>query len=277
MSSNVWRSIQRYNYIGLNQIRNLSTRPVLIAPSVVSTIKLEPPSINHSPERAHKRKWLPQRCGIIAQKVGMMPFFNAETGERMAATVLKLNNVEVMLHRTIQENGYFACQVGYGNKNPKKVPRSLLGDYAAKLVNPKLEVSEFMVKNEKGLLPIGTILKPSFFEVGQYVDARSVSKGKGFAGVMKRYNFAGLRASHGTSIMHRHGGSYGNNQDPGRILPGKKMPGRMGGQNVTIQNVKILKVDDEHNVIWVKGAIPGANGSFVKIQDAIKKQGNKLN
>lgn len=264
------------NYWGLNlfkfaQLRCVSTRPSLIAPSVVSTIKMQAQEINHSPEQAQSRRWLPNRCGILTQKKGMMPYFNEATGERIAATVLQVDNVEVLMHRTLKDNGYFACQVGYGSKDPAKVSRQMLGHFASKLVNPKLQVVEFQVKNEADLLPLGTLLKPSFFKPGQYVDIRSTSKGKGFAGVMKKYHFKGLRASHGTSIMHRHGGSYGQNQDPGRILPGKKMPGHMGAINVTQQNGQILKVDDANGVILVRGSVAGPNGCYVKVQDAIKK------
>ncbi|CCF56714.1 hypothetical protein KAFR_0B04180 [Kazachstania africana CBS 2517] len=247
------------------------SRPFLIAPSIANSIQMHNPKINHSPEQAHNRKWLPARCGILTTKIGMLPFFNDVTGERLAATILKLDNVEVILNRTMNENGYFAVQVGYGNKNPQKVTRQLLGHYATHLVNPKLKSAEFRVKDEGGLLEPGTTFKPSFFKVGDFVDIRSISKGKGFAGVMKKYGFKGLRASHGTSLMHRHGGSYGQNQDPGRVLPGKKMPGRMGTNNVTVQNIEILKTDDKNNVIWVKGSVPGPNGSYVRIQDAIKK------
>ncbi|KAL3233062.1 Uncharacterized protein RNJ44_04978 [Nakaseomyces bracarensis] len=256
----------------LGFVRQSSTRPKLVAGSVMSSLTLETPIKKHSPKEAHMRKWLPNRCGAITQKVGMMPYFDEKTGERIAATILQFNNVEVLLHRTIEENGYYACQVGYGNRSPDKLSRQLLGHFASKGVNPKEEVSEFRVKNEDGLLPVGSHIKPSFFTAGNFLDVRSVSKGKGFAGVMKRHNFKGLRASHGTSVMHRHGGSYGQNQDPGRVLPGKKMPGHMGVQNVTVQNVKIIKTDDVNNVIWVKGAVPGPNGTYVKIQDAIKKQ-----
>ncbi|CAI4063274.1 hypothetical protein N7582_002366 [Saccharomyces uvarum] len=252
-------------------VRHSSTRPFLVAPSIAKSITTEAPPINHSPELAQTRKWLPERCGLITRKKGMMPYFDQSTGERTAATILEVNNVEVIMHRTPDANGYFACQVGFGSKHLSKVTRQMLGHFASKVVNPKEYVSEFRVKNDNGLLPPGTLLKPSFFKEGQYVDVKSVSKGKGFTGVMKRYGFKGLRASHGTSIMHRHGGSYGQNQDPGRVLPGRKMPGHMGNDNVTIQNVKILKVDDENNVIWVKGPVAGPKNTFVKIQDAIKK------
>lgn len=253
------------------QVRHSSSRASLLAPSVVSTIPSKAPVINHCPEQAQKRRRLPARCGAVAVKKGMMPYFDESTGNRVAATVLELNNVEVILHRTVKDNGYFACQVGYGNKSANKVSRQLLGHFASKLVNPKEKVVEFRVKNESGLLPLGTLIKPSFFQPGQFVDLRSISKGKGFAGVMKRHNFKGLKASHGVSVSHRKGGSYGQNQTPGRVLPGKKMPGHLGVEQVTIQNSQVLKVDDENGVVIVRGPVAGASGSFVKVQDAIKK------
>lgn len=271
--SNAWAGLGRRGVSAqLHSLRHYAARPQLTAASVASTIKTVAPPINQCKEAAFKRKWLARRCGAVVQKVGMLPYFDEATGDRIAATVLKLDNVEVMLHRTPETDGYYGCQVGYGDKNPRNVSRQLLGHYAATMVNSKAAVAEFKVASSEGLLPLGTLMKPSFFAPGQYLDVRSVSKGKGFAGVMKKYHFKGLRASHGTSVMHRHGGSYGMNQDPGRVLPGKKMPGRMGGINVTMQNVQVLKVDDANNVIWVKGSVPGANGSIVRIQDAIKKQ-----
>lgn len=253
------------------QIRFSSQRACLISPSVVSTVVTKAPPINHSPQQAQSRKRLPTRCGALAVKRGMMPYFDSANGTRVAATVLELNNVEVLMHRTVEDNGYFACQVGFGNKDPNKISRQMLGHFASKLVNPKQKVAEFRVKNEQGLLPLGTLIRPSFFQPGQFVDLRSVSKGKGFAGVMKRYNFKGLKASHGVSISHRKGGSYGQNQTPGRILPGKKMPGHMGVQQVTIQNSQILSVDDENGVVIVKGSVAGPSGCYVRIQDSIKK------
>ncbi|SCU99337.1 LADA_0H19086g1_1 [Lachancea dasiensis] len=253
------------------QRRSASFRASLVAPSVTSTVASIAPVINHCPEQAQLRRRLPHRCGALGVKRGMVPFFDEATGNRVAATVLELNNVEVIMHRTMQQDGYIACQVGYGNKHPTKVSRQMLGHFASKVVNPKEKVAEFRVKSESGLLPVGTLIKPSFFQTAQYVDLRSISKGKGFAGVMKRHNFKGLKASHGVSISHRKGGSYGQNQTPGRVLPGKKMPGHMGVQQVTIQNSQILKVDDENGVVIVKGSVAGPNGGYVKIQDAIKK------
>ncbi|KAG0678991.1 54S ribosomal protein L9 [Kluyveromyces marxianus] len=243
----------------------------LVAPSVVSSTNLEPVQLNHSPESALKRRRLPLRCGALSKKVGMMPYFDKESGKRIAATVLQLDNNEVILHRTAQENNYWACQVGFGNKLPHKVSRQLLGHFAAHVVNPKEKVVEFRVKDESGLLPVGTLIKPSWFKPGQYVDLQSTSKGKGFQGVMKRYGFKGLKASHGVSVSHRSGGSYGQNQTPGRVLPGKKMPGHMGVDTVTIQNAQVLEVNDETGTVLVKGSVAGPKGAFVRIQDAIKK------
>ncbi|SCU88946.1 LAME_0E01706g1_1 [Lachancea meyersii CBS 8951] len=253
------------------QTRFASSRASLTAPSIISTIPSSTPVINHCPEQAQLRRRLPERCGAITVKRGMIPVFDEATGKRVAATVLELSNVEVLMNRTVQDNGYFACQVGFGDKRPDKVSRQMLGHFASKIVNPKEKVVEFRVKTESGLLPPGTVIKPSFFQEGQYVDLRSISKGKGFVGVMKRYNFKGLKASHGVSVSHRHGGSYGQNQTPGRVLPGKKMPGHMGAEQVTIQNSQVLKVDDENRVVIVKGSVAGPNGSYVRIQDAIKK------
>ncbi|SCV02212.1 LANO_0F16006g1_1 [Lachancea nothofagi CBS 11611] len=253
------------------QTRSASSRAILAAPSIVSSIPTTAPVINHCPEQAQLRRRLPNRCGALSLKRGMIPFFDEASGNRVAATVLELNNVEVIMHRTLKDNGYIACQVGFGDKHPEKVSRQMLGHFASKIVNPKEKVVEFRVKTESGLLPLGSLIKPSFFQPGQYVDLRSVSKGKGFTGVMKRYNFKGLKASHGVSVSHRKGGSYGQNQTPGRVLPGKKMPGHMGVQQVTIQNSQVLKIDDENGVVIVKGSVAGPKGGYVRIQDAIKK------
>lgn len=215
-------------------------------------------------------KWLPHRCGAIAMKIGMLPFFNTETGERFASTILKLNNVEIIQNRTTKEYGFSSMQVGFGDKSPYKTERKLLGFYDKFKINPKLKIMEFRVNNDNELSPPGTIINADYFQTGQFIDVKSKSKGKGFAGVMKRYNFKGLPASHGVSKKHRHGGSYGQNQDPGRVLPGRKMPGRMGGENVTVQNCQILKIDKELNLIWVKGSVPGPKGSIIKIRDSLK-------
>lgn len=261
--------------------RTYITRPKLVAPSTISPsispdlLKSTSNSIASKQNNVSQRspnKWLPHRTGVIGRKLGMAPFFDLETGHRIACTVVELNNVEVLLHRTPEVNGYWALQVGYGNlDNPLRETRQMLGHFAKIGVNPKEKVCEFQFADSNGLLPVGTLLKPSFFKLNQFVDCQSVSKGKGFAGVMKRHNFKGQPASHGNSLTHRHGGSYGQHQDPGRILPGKKMPGRMGGHNVTLQNLQVMKIDDVNSVLWIKGAIPGPKGSFVKIQDSFKR------
>lgn len=227
--------------------------------------------INHSPEQARLRKRLPLRTGLIGIKRGMVPYFT-ESGERFPCTVLEIDSIEVLHNKTPEKEGYYAVQLGYGTiTDPTKVSRAMLGHFSKAEVSPKEEVMEFQVKDESGLLPVGTQLKPDHFKPGQFVDLKSVSKGKGFAGVMKRWGFGGLRASHGTSVAHRHGGSYGQNQTPGRVIPGKKMPGHMGAKNCTIQNSKVIEVNNEKGYILVKGPVSGANGSVVKIQDAIKK------
>jgi len=171
----------------------------------------------------------------------------------------------------VDQHGYWAVQVGSGSKDPRNVTRPMLGHFSKAKVAPKRTVREFRVNGEQGLLPPGTIITPDHFVEGQYVDVRANSKGKGFAGVMKRWGFKGLRASHGVSVSHRSAGSMGQSQDPGRVLPGKKMAGRMGGSRVTVQNVPIIKVDAELGVILVKGPIPGPDKAFVMVQDAIKK------
>ncbi|KAH3899079.1 probable 54S ribosomal protein L9, mitochondrial [Saccharomycodes ludwigii] len=246
-------------------------RGSLVASSIAFAQTIAPKKpLLHSNVEANKRKRLPNRCGAIACKQGMIPYFDSKTGKRLAATVLEMNNVEVVMNRYLETNGYYACQVGYGNKSPKQLPRQLLGHFSSKFVNPKLKVVEFRVKDQDGLLKPTTLIKPSWFKNGQYVDIQSVSKGKGFAGVMKRYGFKGQNASHGNSLAHRHGGSYGQNQTPGRVLPGKKMPGHMGVDTVTIQNVQVLKTDDELGIVLVKGSVAGPRGTFVKLQDAIK-------
>lgn len=257
----------------------LATRPFprfvrhgasLTSPGAVTPFS-EAPKINHSPELARTRKRLPKRCGLIALKRGMAPYFDKETGERFAVTILEVDQVEVIMSKSPEKEPLYAVQLGYGRKSPYKVSRQMLGHFARAKVNPKSCLMEFQVRDETGLLPVGTLLKADHFKPGQFLDVKGVTKGKGFAGVMKRWNFKGLRASHGTSIMHRHGGSYGANQDPGRILPGKKMPGHMGNKNNTKQNVKVVDVDVENGFILVKGSVPGPTNSFLKLQDAIKK------
>ena len=209
------------------------------------------------------------RTGLIAKKLGMTRLFR-EDGTHVPVTVLHLDNVEVVDARTNERDGYTAIQLGLGNANVKNVTKANRGHFARTKVEPKKHLAEFRV-SEDALLEAGTKLSAAHFVVGQKVDVTGQSKGKGFAGVMKRHNFAGLEASHGVSISHRSHGSTGQRQDPGKVFKGKKMAGHMGDERVTTLNLEIAAVDEERNLIMVRGAIPGAKNGLVLIRDAIKK------
>jgi len=209
------------------------------------------------------------RTGLIAKKLGMTSVYS-ETGEELPVTVLAVENCQVIAQLTQEKNGYTALQVGVGAAKAKNTSKSLRGHYAKAKVEPKRKVVEFRV-DEKAMLEVGSEIVPSHFVPGQYVDVTGNSIGKGFAGVMKRWNFAGLEASHGVSVAHRSHGSTGQRQDPGRTFKNKKMAGHMGSTRITTQNLKIVQVDDELGVIMIKGAIPGAENGYVLIKDAIKK------
>ncbi|KAG0646324.1 54S ribosomal subunit [Hyphodiscus hymeniophilus] len=232
------------------------------------------PTLGHSPAAALARKdfTLPLRTGALAVKKGMTALFDPETGKRTACTVLQLDRVQVVSHKTREKNGYFAVQIGSGWKHPSNVTRPVLGHFAGAKVSPKRFMAEFKVKNEDGLVAVGQSIGPEWFLEGQFVDARANCRGMGFAGGMKKWGWKGQPASHGNSKNHRTMGSSGASQGSGsRVHPGKKMPGRMGGQQVTTQNVKVLKVDVEKGLVVLNGCIAGPDGCIVKIQDAIKK------
>ncbi len=200
----------------------------------------------------------PLRTGAIATKKGMSAIYDADTGRRYPCTVLQMDRVQVVAHKTRKRNGYYAVQVGSGWKHPSNVTRPLLGHYAGNGVSPKRHLVEFKVRDERGLLEIGEMIGAGWFQEGQFVDARANCRGMGFAGGMKRHGFKGQPASHGNSKTHRAMGSVGQSQGGGsRVLPGKKMPGRMGGQQVTTQNVKVLKVDAEKGIVVLTGMCPG--------------------
>ncbi|KAJ5813907.1 54S ribosomal protein L9 [Penicillium pulvis] len=219
-----------------------------------------------------KANSLPLRTGVIATKKGMTAMFDPETGKRTPCTVLQMDRVEVVSHKTRQKHGYYAVQIGSGWKHPSNVTKSLLGHFSANGLSPKRHVFEFRVKDEAGLLPVGQSVSASWFQEGQFVDARSNTKGKGFAGVMKRHGFHGQDRSHGVSLTHRSMGSAGPSQGGGsRVYPGKKMAGNMGNNQNTVQNLKIMKVDAEAGIVVVSGAVSGPKGCNVRIQDAIKK------
>ncbi|KAJ5715003.1 Translation elongation/initiation factor/Ribosomal beta-barrel [Penicillium malachiteum] len=215
---------------------------------------------------------LPLRTGAVAIKKGMTAIFDPETGKRTSCTVLQLDRVEVLSHKTRQKHGYFAVQVGAGWRHPSNVTKAMLGHFAANGLSPKRDIFEFRVKDESGLLPVGESIPASWFQLGQYVDARSNTKGKGFAGVMKRHGFGGQDRSHGVSLTHRSMGSAGPSQGGGsRVYPGKKMAGNMGNNQNTLQNLKVLQVDVEAGIVVVSGSVSGPKGCVVRIQDAVKK------
>jgi large subunit ribosomal protein L3 len=184
--------------------------------------------------------------------------------------VLRLNNCQVLGHRTKDKNGYLALQLGSGTRKVKNVTRAERGNFAISKVEPKREIAEFRV-SEDALIPVGAEITADHFVVGQFVDVTGTSIGKGFAGGIKRWNFGGLRASHGVSISHRSIGSTGGRQDPGKTFKNKKMPGHMGVERVTTLNLKVVQTDVERGLILVEGAVPGAKGGWITVRDAVKK------
>jgi large subunit ribosomal protein L3 len=209
-----------------------------------------------------------RRTGALAMKVGMIPLWD-KWGSRFATTVLQLDECEVVQVKTNANEGYTAVHLGVGEAKLKRVNKPDLGHYKKADVKPKRKLMEFRV-TEDALLPVGTQIKAMHFVPGQMIDVCGISKGKGFQGVMKRWNFRGGFASHGASVSHRIPGSTGCRQDPGRVFKNKKMAGHMGSERVTIQNLEILKIDPARDLIYVKGAVPGNNGVFVRIVDAVK-------
>ena len=210
------------------------------------------------------------RSGVIVKKLGMTRIFN-DGGQHIPVTVLLMDSVQVVSVRNKETDGYSAVQLGAGSVKVKNVSAALRGHFAKASVLPKRKVAEFRV-SEDALLEPGATLAPSHFVVGQIVDVVGTSHGKGFAGAMKRHNFAGLRASHGVSLSHRSHGSTGQCQDPGKVFKGKKMAGHLGSERVTIQNLEIVSVDDEDGVILVQGSVPGPKNGWILLSDAIKKK-----
>ncbi len=209
------------------------------------------------------------RTGVIARKLGMTRVF-AEDGTHVPVTVLALDDVQVVAHRTAERDGYTAVQLGAGRAKAKTLSKAERGHLAKAKVEPKAKLVEFRV-DFQGLPEIGAVLSAAHFVPGQRVDVTGTSKGRGFAGAMKRWNFRGLEASHGVSISHRSHGSTGNRQDPGKVFKNKKMAGHYGVDRVTILNLEVARVDAERNVIMVRGAVPGAPGSWVLVRDAVKR------
>jgi large subunit ribosomal protein L3 len=210
------------------------------------------------------------RTGIIARKIGNSSYFN-DDGSVVPVTVVKVDDCVVSEVKTKEKHGYFAIQLasiedGLKLSNVNKPQKKL---FSSNNINPKRVIKEFRVI-EENLLEVGKILNVNHFEKDQKVDVTGTSIGKGFAGAMKRHNFGGLRASHGVSASHRSHGSTGNCQDPGRVFKGKKMAGHMGAKKVTKQNLKIIDIDENNNLISIKGSIPGKKNTIIIIKDAIK-------
>jgi large subunit ribosomal protein L3 len=213
------------------------------------------------------------RSGLIAQKVGMTRVFT-DAGEHIPVTVLKVDHCQVVGHRTSEKNGYTALQLGVGSRKPKHLTRAERQHFAAAQVEPKRKLAEFRVTADN-LIEVGAEITVDHFVPGQFVDVTGTSEGKGFQGAMKRWNFAGLRATHGVSISHRSHGSTGQRQDPGKVFKGKKMAGHMGDERVTTQNLVVVKTDVDRGLLMIRGAVPGSKGGWVIIRDAAKKPAHK--
>ncbi|MBV8455778.1 MAG: 50S ribosomal protein L3 [Acetobacteraceae bacterium] len=210
------------------------------------------------------------RTGLLAKKLGMTRIFR-DDGTHVPVTVLHLDDVQVVTARTAEKDGYTAVQLGWGKAKVKNVSQPNRGHFAKQKVEPKAKLAEFRVAPD-ALLESGARLSAAHFVPGQFVDVSGITKGKGFAGAMKRWNFGGLEASHGVSISHRSHGSTGNRQDPGKVFKNKKMAGHLGQEKVTTLNLEVAAVDAEKGLIMVRGAVPGAKGGFVLVRDAVKRK-----
>jgi large subunit ribosomal protein L3 len=210
------------------------------------------------------------RSGVIAQKVGMTRVFT-DAGEHVPVTVLKVDNCQVVAHRTKDRNGYTALQLGVGKAKVKNVSKAERGRFAVAKLEPKRKLAEFRVSDD-AVIPVGAEIMADHFVPGQFVDVTGVSTGKGFAGGMKRWNFGGLRASHGVSISHRSLGSTGGRQDPGKTFKNKKMAGHLGVERVTTQNLRVVRTDPERGLILIEGSVPGVAGGWIYVRDAVKRK-----
>ncbi|MBQ7637600.1 MAG: 50S ribosomal protein L3 [Clostridia bacterium] len=207
--------------------------------------------------------------GLIGKKIGMTQLFD-ENGNFIPVTVIEAGPCAVVQKKTAEKDGYEAVQLGFGDVKPNRVNKPMKGHFAKNDVAPKKVLREFRFADAAALSE-GAILKADVFAAGDKVDVSGTSKGKGYAGAIKRWNFGRLKESHGTGPVARHQGSMGACSDPSRVFKGKKMPGHLGSEKVTVQNLDIVKVDAENNLIAVKGAVPGAKGGYVVITDAVKK------
>lgn len=207
--------------------------------------------------------------GLIGKKIGMTQFFD-EKGNVIPVTVLEVGPCAVVQKKTEEKDGYKAVQLGFGDMKVNRVNKPMKGHFAKADVAPKKVLKEFRLADTDAV-NVGDILKADVFAAGEKVDISGTSKGKGYAGAIKRWNFGRLKETHGTGPVARHQGSMGACSDPSRVFKGKKMPGHLGAEKVTVQNLDVVKVDAENNLIAVKGAVPGAKGGYVVITNAVKK------
>ena len=207
--------------------------------------------------------------GLIGKKIGMTQLFG-EKGVVIPVTVLEVGPCAVVQKKTVEKDGYDAVQLGYGDVKVTRVTKPMKGHFAKADVAPKKVLREFRLADIDSV-NVGDILKADIFAEGEKVDVSGTSKGKGYAGAIKRWNFGRLKETHGTGPVARHQGSMGACSDPSRVFKGKKMPGHLGAEKVTVQNLDVVKVDVENNLIAVKGAVPGARGGYVVITNAVKK------
>jgi large subunit ribosomal protein L3 len=206
--------------------------------------------------------------GIIGKKIGMTQIFD-EKGNVIPVTVVQAGPCAISQKKTVENDGYAAIQMGYGDLKPHKVTKPMKGHFAKADVAPKRTLREFRLENTEAY-NVGDLVKADIFAVGEKIDVTGTSKGKGYAGVIKRWNFQRLKETHGTGPVARHGGSNGCCSDPSRVFPGLKMAGHLGAEKVTVQNLTVAKIDVENNLIAIKGAVPGPNGGIVIIHDSVK-------
>jgi len=210
------------------------------------------------------------RTGLIARKLGMSRVFDAQ-GQHVPVTVLSVESLQVIAQRTEEKDGYTALQLGAGVAKVKRTTKPQRGHFAKAKVEPKRKLVEFRVPPD-AMVEVGAEISAAHFLPGQFVDVTGTTIGKGFAGVMKRHHFRGLRASHGVSISHRSHGSTGHRQDPGKTFAGKKMAGHLGDKRRTTLNLQVVSADADRGLLLIKGAVPGAEGSWVLVRDAVKKK-----
>ena len=206
--------------------------------------------------------------GIIGKKIGMTQIFD-ETGKVIPVTVLEAGPCVVSQKKTVENDGYAAIQVGFGDLKAHRVNKPMKGHFAKGNVAPKRTLREFRLENADAY-NVGDLIKADIFAVGDKVDVTGTSKGKGYAGAIKRWGLHRLKETHGTGPVARHAGSNGPISDPSRVFKGKRLPGHMGAEQVTVQNLMVAKIDAENNLIAVKGAVPGPNGGIVVIRDSVK-------